>query len=150
MKVRELRSEAEIEEAYPIMRELHDALAEMIPAGYRLFALREDDGIVALAGAQVLTNRYYGRHFHDLVVTKEARANGYGQKLLSHVEQSSRREGGGYVAPACGRERTSALRFYERPGYSMRKSLRTDVSMLAPECPISASKPLPGVRQSVL
>lgn len=71
MKVRELRSEAEIEEAYHIMCELHDAPDEMIPASYRLFALRVNGAIAALADAQVLTNRYYGRHFYGLVMTKE-------------------------------------------------------------------------------
>lgn len=43
----------------------------MIPASYRLFALRVNGAIAALADAQVLTNRYYGRHFYGLVVTKE-------------------------------------------------------------------------------
>lgn len=78
-------------------RSLGGNSAEMIPADYRLFALREADGIVALA---------------------------------------------------CGRERTSALRFYEdpmgyeRPGYSMRE--------LPDKCPISAGKLFVGVRQFVL
>jgi hypothetical protein len=35
------------------------------------------------------------------------------EKLLEHVEGFARREGCGFVALACGRERTEALRFYE-------------------------------------
>lgn len=138
MEIAELRSQPEFEEAFPVMRELHDALdeeryaellAEMMPAGYRLFAAREANKIVALAGAQVLTNLYYGRHLYvyDLVATADARSKGYGEKLLLYVEELARRERCGCVAR--GRERTRALRFYEermsyeRPGYSMRKAL---------------------------
>jgi hypothetical protein len=66
-EVAELRSEAELKEAFPVIRELHersylDLLAEMVAGGYRLFAVREPPGsIVAAAGVQVLTNLYYER-----------------------------------------------------------------------------------------
>jgi GNAT superfamily N-acetyltransferase len=136
----ELRSEAEFKEAFPVIRELHgeldersylQLLAEMVPAGYRLFAVREPSGsIVAAAGVQVLTNLYYERHLYlyDLVVTQQARSEGLGGTLMEHVEYIARGEGCVYVALACGREREGALRFYERrgferPGYSMRKAL---------------------------
>lgn len=141
MEVAELRSEADLREAFPVLRELHgdldeerygELLAEMLPAGYRLFAARDAGGaIAAVAGVQVLTNLYYGRHVYvyDLVATAGARSKGYGEKLLAHVEEFARAEGCGFVALACGRERAGALRFYEermgyeRPGYSMRKAL---------------------------
>ena len=85
-EVVELRSEAEMREAFPVIRELHgglderrylDLLAEMVPAGYRLFAVRAPSGeVVAVAGVQVLTNLYYERHLYvyDLVATESARA----------------------------------------------------------------------------
>jgi hypothetical protein len=66
-EVVELRSEAESKEAFPVIRELDersclDLLAELVPAGYRLIAVREPSGsIVAAAGVQVLTNLYYER-----------------------------------------------------------------------------------------
>jgi GNAT superfamily N-acetyltransferase len=139
-EVVELRSRAEMGEAFPVIRELHgglderrylELLAEMVPAGYRLFAVRAPSGkVVAVAGVQVLTNLYYERHLYvyDLVATEEARSSGHGGKLMHHVEDLARREGCKYVALACGREREGALRFYEhrgfeRPGYSMRKPL---------------------------
>lgn len=140
MRVKELRHDAEFEEAFPVIRELHHDLdggryAELIPekraAGYRMFAVREDDRLVAVAGVQRLTNLYYGRHFYvyDLSVTEGARSKGHGERLLRHVEEVARGEGCGHVALACGRERQDALRFYEdrmgyeRPGFSMRKAL---------------------------
>jgi GNAT superfamily N-acetyltransferase len=139
-EVVELRSEVEMGEAFPVIRELHgelderrylELLAEMVPAGYRLFAVRGPQGeVVAAAGVQVLTNLYYERHLYvyDLVATEDARSEGHGGTLMDHVEALARREGCKYVALACGREREGALRFYERrgferPGYSMRKAL---------------------------
>ena len=140
MRITELGSDAEFGEAFGVVRELHHDLderryGELIPemraAGYRMFAVREEGDIVAVAGVQRLTNLYYGRHFYvyDLSVTEGARSRGHGETLLRHVEDVARGEGCGFVALACGRERDAALRFYEdrmgyeRPGYSMRKAL---------------------------
>jgi len=140
VRITELQHDAEFEEAFPVVCELHDDLderryRELIPemraAGYRMFAVREGGGIVAVAGVQRLTNLYYGRHFYvyDLSVTEGVRSKGHGERLLRYVEEVAREEGCGYVALACGRERDAALRFYEdrmgyeRPGYSMRKAL---------------------------
>ena len=141
MEIVELRSEAELREVLPVLREPRgglgeqrygELLAEMVPAGYRLFALREGGAVAAVAGVQVLNNLYYGRHVYvyDLVATAGARSKGCGEKLLAHVEELARAEGCSFVALACGRERTGALRFYEermgyeRPGYSTGKALR--------------------------
>jgi GNAT superfamily N-acetyltransferase len=140
-RVVELRSEAELKEAFFVVRQLHhglkergylDLLSEMVPNGYRMFAVREPSGeVAAVLGMQVLTNLYYERHayVYDFVVAEGARSKGYGGVLLDHVEECARGEGCHYVALACGRERGGALRFYEgkgyeRPGYSMRKALR--------------------------
>lgn len=65
MQIKELESDAEFAEAYPVIRELHSDLderpyLELIPemraAGYRMFAVRKEAGIVAVAGVQRLTN----------------------------------------------------------------------------------------------
>ena len=139
-RVEELSSEAELEEAFAVVRQLHpelderrytDLLSEMVPNGYRMFAVREHSGrVAAVLGMQVLTNLYYERHayIYDLVVAESGRSKGYGGVLMDHAEDLARREGCRYVALACGREREGALRFYEsrgyeRPGYSVRKAL---------------------------
>ena len=139
MEIVELRSEREVAEAFPVVRELHDELgrrryeellSEMRPNGYRMFAVRDGGGLTAVAGVQVITNLYYERHLYvfDLVATEGARSRGHGRALMRHVEDVARGEGCKYIALACGREREGALRFYERlgferPGYSMRKAL---------------------------
>src|SRR4028118_386545 len=105
VQITELQHDAEFEEAFPVIRELHDDLdgrryRELIPemraAGYRMFAVREDDGLVAVLGVQKLTNLYYGRHFYvyDLSVTEETRSKGHGERLLRHVEGVGRAGGG--------------------------------------------------------
>jgi GNAT superfamily N-acetyltransferase len=139
VEIVELRSEAELREAFPVIRELHGGLderkyvsllAEMVPSGYRMFGVRDEGEVAAVAGVQMLTNLYYERHVYvnDLVTTAGMRSKGHGEALMEHVEDLARREGCKYVALACGREREGALRFYERlgferPGYSMRKAL---------------------------
>jgi GNAT superfamily N-acetyltransferase len=137
----ELCSAAQRREALPILRELYPSLdadryarllEEMVADGYRQFAVRHEAGeLVAVAGAAVHVNLYYGRHFYlyDLVVTEEARSKGYAKLLLDHVEGIARREGCETAALACGLEREGALRLYERrgykkPSYAMRKALR--------------------------
>ena len=138
MKVSELRSEQELMRTFPVVRELHrdlteeryaELLAEMKPQGYRLFAVWEGGEIVA--GVVVLTNLYYGRHafVYDLVTKEGARSGGYGEALMDHVEEFAHAVGCEKMALACGRERESALRFYERrgyekPSYALRKDLR--------------------------
>ena len=110
MRITELQYDAEFEEAFPVIRELHDDLddgryRELIPemraAGYRMFAIREEDGLVAVAGVQKLTNLYYGRHFYvyDLSVTEDARSKGHGETLLRHVEGGGPRGGVRLLSP---------------------------------------------------
>ncbi len=123
IRVVELRSEAELKQAFPVVRQLHheleeqrypDLLSEMVPNGYRMFAVREPSGeVAAVLGVQVLTNLYYERHayVYDLVVAEGARSKGYGGALLDRAEEFARGEGCRYVA--CGREREGALRFYQ-------------------------------------
>jgi len=140
VRITELQHDAEFGEAFPVVRELHhdldepryrELIPEMRATGYRMFAVREEGDIVAVAGVQKLTNLYYRRHLYvyDLSVTEDAPSRGYGEGLLRHVEGVAREEGCGYVALACGSERDAALRFYEdlmgyeRSGYSMRKVL---------------------------
>lgn len=105
MEIVELCSAAQRREALPILRELYPSLnedryarllEEMVADGYRQFAVRNEAGeLVAVSGADVHVNLYYGRHLYlyDLVVTEGARSKGYGESLLDHVEGIARRAG---------------------------------------------------------
>ena len=65
MEIVELRSEREVAEAFPVVRELHgeldrpryeDLLSEMRPNGYRKFAVRDGGWLTVVAGVKVMTN----------------------------------------------------------------------------------------------
>ena len=79
---RELSTEAEWREAYPVMVQLRDHLdeeeflgyvREMAEDGYRLFAAFVDGDLVSVAGVTTLLNLYDGRHayVYDLVTDAE-------------------------------------------------------------------------------
>lgn len=139
MKVVELTGRDELRRAWPVIRELRDHLDErrwlqmmdvMVPDGYRLLSLQDDEGrIEALAGIRVATNLYYGRHVwvYELVTTGGSRSKGYGRALLSYVEDLAAAEGCEMVALSSGLQRTDAHRFYEhhmgydRASYSFTK-----------------------------
>jgi GNAT superfamily N-acetyltransferase len=140
MDIQELKSADEWRAAFPVMRELRPDLSEaeflrlreiMARDGYRLFAARRENKIVALAGIAVLTNLAYGRHVwvYDLVTTGAARSQGYGQRLLDFIEELARRENCRCVALSSGLQRTDAHRFYEqrmkynKTSFVFRKSL---------------------------
>jgi len=140
MDIKELKSEKELKESYPVMHELRDNLSEneylnliklMVNNGYRLFALIDSDQIVSLAGIQILTNFYYDKHIwiYDLVTKQSERSKGYGKNLLEFIESLAREENCKTVALSSGLERTDAHKFYEyhmnygKPSYVFTKSI---------------------------
>lgn len=126
MTIVELHGRDELRRAWPVMRELRGHLDEerwlelmdvMVPDGYRLLALEDDEGrIEALAGFRIATNLYYGRHVwvYDLVTAGASRSLGHGRALLAHLEEVAAAAGCELVALSSGLERTDAHRFYER------------------------------------
>lgn len=141
----ELTTAAEHRAAFPVMRELRahldekrflDLLAVMLPAGYRLFALRRGEEVLAVAGIQILTNLYYGRHLYlyDLVTRSDLRSREIGGRLLERLEAFARAEGCENLALSSGVQRLDAHRFYEermgyeRPSFVFKKSLLEDRS----------------------
>lgn len=153
MQIVELTTEAEWREAFPVMRELRTHLdeetflalmREMKPLGYRLFAARDDHGVIrALAGIGEHTNLYYGHHIwvYELVTTASERSRGYGKALLDDVDALARDLGCDTVALASGLQRADAHRFYEqkaemmRSAYTFQKSVRPSIFIWPPAPP---------------
>lgn len=141
----ELTTEAQWREAFPVMNELRQHLdettymtwlTEMIPHGYRLFALRDDAGkIVSVAGLAIELNLYNGRHvyIHDFVTTDSARSKGYGQVMLGHIEALALENDCTRVVLTSSFPRVDAHRFYEekmdyhKRGYVFRKLLKESI-----------------------
>lgn len=136
----QLRGDDEWLNGFHVMRQLRthlnehtylSYLKEMDKQGYRLFALFEGNTVVALAGAIVLTNLYYGKHvfLYDLVTDAAYRSKGYGEKLLNFVHEWGREQGCLCVALSSGLQREAAHKFYEqkmgysKPSYIFKKEL---------------------------
>ena len=83
--------------------------------GYRLFALLDDDAIVAVTGFKPMITLYYGRFVWvcDLVTDANKRSHGYGEKLLTYVHEWAKEHKYESVALSSGLQRTVAHRFYE-------------------------------------
>ncbi len=122
--VRELESQEEWHEAFPVVRQLRDHLSRMeyldyldrmTAKGHRTVGLYVGDALVSVAGLDILINMYYGRHVwvYDLVTDEDHRSEGYGRRLLEFVYDWAERKNCEKVALSSGLQRNDAHRFYE-------------------------------------
>ena len=123
-EIRELTTEAEWRDAFPVLSQLRSHLTEesyleyldgMREEGYRLFALFEADEIVSVAGVAIRTNFYNGRHLfvYDLVTRESRRSEGHGARLMEFAEGWARDRGCESFTLESGLWREDAHRFYE-------------------------------------
>ncbi|ENH96746.1 GCN5-like N-acetyltransferase [Gracilibacillus halophilus YIM-C55.5] len=125
VNVCELQSQEEILEAFPVMKQLRTHLDEMTYLDlvmeakekdmFRLFALYDQEEIVAVTGCKPMITLYYGRFVWvcDLVTDRSKRSNGYGEQLLTYVHKWASKNGYETVALSSGIDRIDAHRFYE-------------------------------------
>jgi GNAT superfamily N-acetyltransferase len=125
LTIKELQSRNEIIGAFPVVRQLRTHLDEssylelVIDAQekdrYKMFALINDDEIVAVIGFKPMITLYYGRFVWvcDLVTDTNKRSKGYGEKLLTYVHEWAKENNYESVALSSGLQRTDAHRFYE-------------------------------------
>ena len=123
--VKELQSQQEILEAFPVMKQLRTHLEEdayldlVLDAqkndSYKMFALYDDGEIVAVIGFKPMITLYYGRFVWvcDLVTDTTKRSKGYGEQLLTFVHEWAKERKYESVALSSGLQRTDAHRFYE-------------------------------------
>jgi len=139
--IQELKSKDEMRAAFPVVKQLRTHLDEpgylrlveeaRQKDNYRMFALIEDNKIVAVTGFKPMITLYYGRFIWvcDLVTDESARSKGYGEKLLAYVEEFASEHGFESVALSSGLTRSEAHRFYEdkmeydRVSYVFKKDL---------------------------
>ena len=128
--IKELLSKDEILEAFPVMRQLRTHLDEQTylnlvleaqeKDNYRMFALMNDQKIIAVVGFKPMITLYYGRFVWvcDLVTDMNNRSKGYGEQLLTYVHEWAEKNRYEHVALSSGLQRKDAHRFYEaRMGY---------------------------------
>jgi len=142
LHIKELQTKDEILEAYPVMKQLRSHLDEMeyldlvLEAKevdrYKMFALFDQEQLVAVTGFKPMTTLYYGRFVWvcDLVTDQNNRSNGYGEKLLSFVHDWANEHNFASVALSSGLKRTDAHRFYtdrmdyDKVSYVFKNSLK--------------------------
>ncbi|QDI90907.1 GNAT family N-acetyltransferase [Salicibibacter halophilus] len=141
LTITELDTEKKISEAFPVMNQLRTHLnekeyMELVAEArdkdmYRMFALYDQEDIVAVIGFKPMITLYYGRFVWvcDLVTDTDKRSNGYGEKLLLYVHNWALENNYKSVALSSGLQRYDAHRFYEekmeygKASYVFKKSL---------------------------
>ncbi|MRG85868.1 GNAT family N-acetyltransferase [Salinibacillus xinjiangensis] len=125
LTIKEMMSREEVLQAYPVMKQLRAHLDEsqyvelveeaQQKEGYKMFALFDEDDIVAVIGFHPMVTLYYGRFIWvcDLVTDQHQRSKGYGEKLLNYVHNWGDNNGFESVALSSGLKRKEAHRFYE-------------------------------------
>jgi len=124
MQITLATTDAEINACYPVMQELrpHINEAEFLPRvrtqeveGYRLVALHDAEGPVAVAGFRINTNLVCGRFLYvdDLVTLPDQRSKGHGAALLNWLRGYGRELGCQQLELDSGLHRVEAHRFYE-------------------------------------
>jgi GNAT superfamily N-acetyltransferase len=131
LEIRELSTDAEISDAYPLARELRDRLREETflaevrrqqVEGYRLYGGFALGRLVALAGVRRSHTLARGEHLFvdDLVTAADARGKGYGAAMLRAMALKARAEG---LSRLCLDSRDTARGFYARLGFAFRTSI---------------------------
>ncbi|MRH44173.1 GNAT family N-acetyltransferase [Aquibacillus halophilus] len=128
--IKELKCLEEIKQAFPVMKQLRTHLdqetyVELVTEArevdqYKMYALLEDDIIVAVIGFKPMITLYNGRFIWvcDLVTDSDKQSKGYGQKLLSYVHDWAKLHNYHCVSLSSGLQREDAHRFYEeKMGY---------------------------------
>lgn len=127
--VKEVKTEQEFGGVLPVLQQLRTKLSreealsllgKMKKENYRLFALYNNEGeVVSLAGTAICTNFYNKKHvfIYDLVTAEAHRSKGYGEKLLSYIEEWGKENDCSCVVLTSAFPRVDAHRFYEREGY---------------------------------
>jgi GNAT superfamily N-acetyltransferase len=127
--IRELTTDADIAQAFPVMLQLRTTLADahgfvravqrQRASGYRLIAACVGaKRIVGLAGWRFGESLMWGRHVYvdDLVTDEDARSSGAGRAMLNWLKAQGREAGCRELHLDSGVQRTRAHAFYEREG----------------------------------
>jgi GNAT superfamily N-acetyltransferase len=130
-RIRELRADAEITAAYPLMAMLRDRVRpetfleevrRQQMQGYELIGLFEGTRVAALAGVRRTHTLSRGEHLFvdDLVTDQGMRGRGHGRALLGWLGERCLAEG---VQRIYLDSRNTAITFYERIGFQFLSSV---------------------------
>lgn len=125
IKIIEIEKQEEVVSVFPLVKQLRTHLSEKSyieliteaqeKDGYKMYVLSDNEEIVAFIGFKPMFTLYYGRFVWvcDLVTDEHKRSMGYGERLLSFVENWATDNKYENIALSSGLQRESAHRFYE-------------------------------------
>ena len=127
MQINLMTTDDEINRCYAIMRELRPHIEQgeflayvhaLKPHGYRLVAMQNTKGPVAVAGFRISESLAWGRYLYvdDLVTLPSQRSMGHGAALLGWLRKYAMELGCKQLHLDSGLSRREAHRFYEREG----------------------------------
>lgn len=119
----EVQTEDEISACFDTLRQLRPDITRetliprtksMMAEGFRMLALKHEDGVVGVLGFRIHSNFSNGRKLYvdDLIISERIRSLGFGTDLLKHAEALAKEEGCNLVHLDSGTLRQSAHRFY--------------------------------------
>lgn len=122
--IEELTTKDELLAAYPLIKYLRpnldeqlyiEYLHEMLPMGYRVFGLYEDDKLVSTVLVIKRIDWYYGKYvwMYGLATAADKRSRGYGKMLTDFVKNWAREQNFDWVGVASDMDRAGAHKFYE-------------------------------------
>jgi len=117
--------------AWPIVRQLRDALSEneylaRVAAarreGYQLFVLMQDELPVGAIGWRIVNDLASGKSLYvdDLVVDAAERSRSFGSALIGFARERARNENCDAIRLSSNLSRVRAHTFYEREGFDRR------------------------------
>jgi GNAT superfamily N-acetyltransferase len=124
-QIKILKTKSDWKEAFPIMKQLRKHLDEeeflqlvkeaTENESYKMVALYSQGQMVAVTGFMPMTTLYNGRSIWvcDLVTDSNHRSQGYGEILLTYIQNWAKENGYERVSLSSGLQRTDAHRFYE-------------------------------------
>ena len=128
MSIKLAVSDADIRRCAGVVQQLRPAIGEdeflvrakrqQAEEKWRLAYLEEGGEVVAVTGFRILDCMATGKTLYvdDLVTREDRRSKGFGEKLLTWMEQLAREEGCAVLRLDSGTHRTGAHKFYFRMG----------------------------------
>lgn len=132
MKIQEITETSDLEQAFPLMKELRPHLdfedfellttQARLQDKYCLVGMSDNDHYVGLMGYRVLFDLVHGKHLYidDLVISHKCRSQGLGLQLLQYAEKEAQKQQCKVMRLCTGVDNTRAMSFYEKNQWNQR------------------------------
>jgi ribosomal protein S18 acetylase RimI-like enzyme len=132
MELRILKTEQELELAFPIIKNLRPQLdwesfvtlteKARLCDQYTLVGLMDGENCLGVMGFRILYDFVHGQHLYvdDLVIHEAHRSRGYGAELLRFADKVAYESGCKIMRLCTGLDNQGGKKFYEKEGWALR------------------------------